>query len=419
MTYFSKLSLESWRQFKSVDLDFSRRVSILTGRNGTGKTSVLNILAKHASHQLSFLGSPVQKRDEYGRFTSGYWGDAELRSEKYDTIGRIDYDDGQSTNITVPKDGAKSFGIKFTNPCQLDVLNLSSHRRVPAYKEVEQIPTQPMSSERALERYQTEHWTTLTGGVSRNPPLLRMKEALISMAAFGPGNEHVRPNREAFGVFQDFENRLRIILPDTIGFDRLVVDIPDVILETSSGNFLIDASSGGLMSLIDLTWEITLFSQGKERFVVLLDEPENHLHPSMQREFLPSLVGAFPTAQFIVATHSPFVVSSVKDARIYVFDVEMGAGQYSSPIDYSASQNVVVSLEIDPRDRKASSNILREVLGVPVSMPIWAEEELDQIVTEFSEVDFGAAQLRALKAKLDQSGLGDFLPDVVMKLSSN
>lgn len=52
--------------------------------------------------------------------------------------------------------------------------------------------------------------------------------------------------------------------------------------------------------------------------VVLIDEAENHLHPKWQKLFLPNVLELFPNLQLIVATHSPFIIASVPDARVYV-----------------------------------------------------------------------------------------------------
>ncbi|MFL9829660.1 AAA family ATPase [Flavobacterium sp. ST-87] len=52
--------------------------------------------------------------------------------------------------------------------------------------------------------------------------------------------------------------------------------------------------------------------------LLLIDEAENHLHPKWQKTFLKSLNSLFPNLQIIVTTHSPFIVSSVENARIYV-----------------------------------------------------------------------------------------------------
>jgi hypothetical protein len=51
--------------------------------------------------------------------------------------------------------------------------------------------------------------------------------------------------------------------------------------------------------------------------ILLIDEPETHLHPKWQKHFLPDVIEVFPNLQIIAATHSPFVVSSVRGARVY------------------------------------------------------------------------------------------------------
>jgi len=50
--------------------------------------------------------------------------------------------------------------------------------------------------------------------------------------------------------------------------------------------------------------------------VILIDEVEQHLHPALQREVLPSLRRAFPRAPLVVTTHSPQVLSSVPASAI-------------------------------------------------------------------------------------------------------
>jgi len=52
--------------------------------------------------------------------------------------------------------------------------------------------------------------------------------------------------------------------------------------------------------------------------VLLIDEAENHLHPKWQKVFLKNILDIFPNLQIILTTHSPFIVSSIKNSRIYV-----------------------------------------------------------------------------------------------------
>lgn len=51
--------------------------------------------------------------------------------------------------------------------------------------------------------------------------------------------------------------------------------------------------------------------------IAIIDEIDAHLHVSLQKKILPFLTNLFPMTQFIVTTHSPFVLTSVRDAVIY------------------------------------------------------------------------------------------------------
>lgn len=52
--------------------------------------------------------------------------------------------------------------------------------------------------------------------------------------------------------------------------------------------------------------------------IMLLDEPECHLHPAWQRQLIPLVQRLFFNAQIFIATHSPFVISSVNHGWIHV-----------------------------------------------------------------------------------------------------
>ncbi|MCP4101707.1 MAG: AAA family ATPase [Lentisphaerae bacterium] len=54
--------------------------------------------------------------------------------------------------------------------------------------------------------------------------------------------------------------------------------------------------------------------------IVLIDEIELHLHPQWQREVIPGLVRTFPNLQFIVATHSPHVLSSMEKEEVFILE---------------------------------------------------------------------------------------------------
>lgn len=70
--------------------------------------------------------------------------------------------------------------------------------------------------------------------------------------------------------------------------------------------------------------------------VLLIDEAENHLHPKWQKTFLNDILDVFPNLQIIVTTHSPFIVSSVENARVYVCESRIDHAEVvDSTSDYS------------------------------------------------------------------------------------
>ena len=84
--------------------------------------------------------------------------------------------------------------------------------------------------------------------------------------------------------------------------------------------------SDGYSSIIDIISEILMRMENKSQKIydlqgiVLIDEIETHLHIDLQKKILPFLTSFFPKIQFIVTTHSPFVLSSISNAVI--FDLE-------------------------------------------------------------------------------------------------
>lgn len=51
--------------------------------------------------------------------------------------------------------------------------------------------------------------------------------------------------------------------------------------------------------------------------IVLIDEIETHLHIELQKSILELLTTVFPNIQFIMSTHSPFILNSISNAVIY------------------------------------------------------------------------------------------------------
>ena len=83
--------------------------------------------------------------------------------------------------------------------------------------------------------------------------------------------------------------------------------------------------SDGYSAIIDIVADLILKMQEKnspnreylKQGIVIIDEIETHLHLELQRLILPMLTRIFPNIQFIVTTHSPFILNSLENAIAY------------------------------------------------------------------------------------------------------
>lgn len=93
--------------------------------------------------------------------------------------------------------------------------------------------------------------------------------------------------------------------------------------------------------------------------IVLLDEPETHLHIKAQYEVLPILTEFFPNVQFIVATHSPAVISSIKNTTI--FDLTSKDTETDEVVGSSYSELMVTHFGLDNEFSPIADEIINSV----------------------------------------------------------
>jgi predicted ATP-binding protein involved in virulence len=190
------------------------------------------------------------------------------------------------------------------------------------------------------------------------------------------------------------------MLPASLRFTRLKVRVPEVILLTDTGEFSLEAVSGGVAAVIDMAWQIHMYAQLHDEFVVVIDEPEAHLHPALQQRLLPDLLAAFPKAQFVVATHSPLMVTSVPDSNVYV-------------LNYNA-ENKVDSTLLDKANKAGSADeVLMDVLGVPSTIPQWARQKIDSLLEDFSKGPFTQDTVSQLRTKMSDLGMAHLFPEAL------
>jgi len=401
MITFKKLDLANWRQFASVHIDLDKQVTVITGQNSSGKTTLLNILGRHFGWNINFISTPYVSKKRKKKI----WSDViKIRDSEMDdktnstiNVGSIKYSNDVICGLTTPKYVSSQYQLKFQNKKGVIGLHIPSHRPAISYQPISEIPTDPKTVQEIYQQFQQLLFLTYGSQNVQNPGII-LKQSLVSLSLFGEGNKSVIGNKEYEKLFVRFQDILRKILPDSLGFKRFEVRMPDVIIITKSGQFSLDAMSGGINDILGMAWQIHMYGADKESCTVLIDEPENHLHPSMQRSILPSFAKAFPDYKFIVATHSPFIVSSMLEAKVY-------------GLVYNEN-NKIISTEIGEADLSGTPNkILRDIFDISSNLPIWVEEKIKTLIAALGELEAEEKANRILD-ELDKLGLSDQITDI-------
>lgn len=398
---FQKLLIDSWKQFSNIDIDFHPRLTILTGANGSGKTTILNLLSQHFGWGFQELATPAKDKQTgiIKYFTRHFWKDfLEGDTAK---IGELVYDNGSKATLKIPDSDSPNYTINVEGKQAVPGLYILSHRPVFNYRAIPHILVKKRTKKEAFDLVVSSIREKTLGGGGGHPSNYHIKETLLTWSIYGFGNTKIEADQEQIDSYNEFEEVLRKVLPKQLGFKEFTIRNSEVVLKTSSGEFMIDAVSGGVSSLIDLAWQIYMFSTKKaEEFVVLIDEMENHLHATMQRAVLPDLLDTFPNVQFIVSTHNPLIVGSVEDSNVYALQFN--------------EKSKVESQALDLINRaKTASEILQEVLGVPFTMPIWVENKLKEITNKYSKTEIDETSLKKLRHELSELGLEDLMPQAI------
>lgn len=267
------------------------------------------------------------------------------------------------------------------------------------YEKVPHITTQKITKQQAFNQIKESKYNRLfsSGYSNSKTPNYYIKETLLNWAIGGSGNEFIQADPELRQNFLHFEDILRKTLPTNLGFEKISIRNYEIVFETKSGEFMLDAVSGGISAIIDLTWSIFNNIDSKNKSIVIIDEIENHLHATLQRAILPSLQEAFPNVQFIVSTHSPLIIGSVKDSNVYALRYNQNSKVYNEKLDLI-------------NKAKSANEILNEVLGVPFSMPIWVEHELEDIIEKYSEIEVSPDIFKKMRSELVEKGLENLMP---------
>ena len=320
--FISEIDIEKLYHLSDIKirLDSTKRQHLLlTGKNGSGKTSLLLKLEgflsainegrlsrifkdypawiKNAKEKMISASNETERFEnekEYERWSAElkkYGGGVNIVLNQYDGIERA-YETGNFITAYFPAERKAQFAV----PQGVENITLNDSYRIDRD----------------------------AGNI-----LLKYMVHLKTQQAFARNEGEEGTAKKIQDWFDRFESALQTLLDDKsihleYDFRKYNFKIKQAGREPFSFNELSDGYSSVLYIVSDLILRMDKnWLMGEEiskydgQGIVLIDELETHLHIELQKKILPFLTEFFPNLQFIVTTHSPYILNSISNAGAY------------------------------------------------------------------------------------------------------
>jgi len=296
--YIVEIKINNVRHLNNITINLGNDKNhlILTGKNGSGKTSVLEKLHFFISNKINNSGN-IQNFYNY--------------KDRLDTLDKVQHK-ALIDSVNQYIDCVPTFNNENIQDCSNFIYAFFDAKR-----KNETIPPKGINKIE-LSKNKTQ---------KLNKNFLQYIVNLKAEKSFANDDGDKETVRKIDSWFKKFEKMLQQIFNDNnlkIKFDRKNYNF--TIQRTNRKEFDFNTLSAGYSAVIDIITELILKIETTEtksfdcEGIVLIDEIENHLHVELQKNILPFLTTFFPNIQFIITTHSPFVLSSM--ANTVVYDLE-------------------------------------------------------------------------------------------------
>jgi predicted ATP-binding protein involved in virulence len=314
--YITDIYIKELRHLKDVTIPITTvekgmKHLILTGKNGSGKTSTLIALAVYLSKLYDLSEDLVMlellRSDSVHEQLEGY-----TNVEDMIFKARTDTFYFNSQGIRV--------GFNLSNS---QIKKASVNDLITAFFAAKRVykPTKPTY----IEKVELPVNTTITEDNSKSflKYLVFLRNRLTD-AHYTHNSEEVKKIEIWFSGFEE-------ILRKIFGDEKLYLEYDSfqlnfTIHQTGRNPFDFNTLSDGYATILRIVTELMLRMEQSRttaydaKGIVLIDEIEAHLHIELQKNILPLLTTLFPNIQFIVSTHSPFILNSIENAVVY--DIE-------------------------------------------------------------------------------------------------
>lgn len=313
-TYIKHLTINNVRNITGLSIPLSgekRKHLIFTGKNGSGKTTVLleiqkaleayESLSKHQAESYDYLKSSIDAKKQLiitnPEYKLHYEMEIAQAEHKINNLSiHLQFSNSENIQELIKKD---NFILAF--------FNAKRHSSLDSTYGINKL---------VLKKAKINEQTL---GSSFLQFIVNMK----ADRAFAWEEGETITVEKIDKWFENLENQLKEIFDVKkleLKFDRHNYNFNIIIDDniTFDFNTLSDGYSAIISIISDVIMRMEMFNAKAYDLegIVIIDEIETHLHVDLQKKILPFLISFFPKIQFIITTHSPFVLISLRDAVI-------------------------------------------------------------------------------------------------------
>lgn len=342
--YLNTIALHNFRCFEELNIHFNPRLSVIVGNNGSGKSTVLEAAAIAAGTLTAAMDGltnyGIKKSDaHYKYFNMGSVIDVQPQFPvSIEANGIID---NRSISWTRTLNSAKGRG-SLSNAKELTSIALEYQQRMRQGDSRLILPvisyygTGRLWNQHREKKNDTFEKNTRTNGYidsldgAANDKLMIKWFQKMTIQQYQRQTPIPELNAVCHAMEQCFQaitgysdikiqfnldtNEIDVIYTDNI---QQPVRIP--LLQLSDGykcTISLIADIAYRMAILNPQLLDNVVSETPG--IILIDEIDLHLHPSWQRRILNDLTTIFPKVQFIVSTHAPAVISSIKSESLII-----------------------------------------------------------------------------------------------------
>ncbi|WP_152057155.1 AAA family ATPase [Aliarcobacter butzleri] len=410
----NKLYLDNYRCFKDFTIDFDEQLTVLVATNGKGKTAILDAIAVAFGTFVNSTGlarGSVFHRSDVQKIKA-----RETKTNEMEEVYPLVLEANGVINNEVThwsRELHKPKGATTTKDTKPLIQYGQDIRKKVVQKVDEILPlisyygTGRLWGLKKITLNKKQHETSrLSGYIDCLDPLSSYKSfeswyVDICLAELELKIEEIEKNNldisnnEFTSIRKSIQQAVNHIVEKNTGWKDIVYKkrAETIVAQNETfGELSLMQLSDGIRNMIGLVADIAyravklnphLENAPKQTpGIVLIDEVDMHLHPKWQQTVLTDLTKAFPNIQFIVTTHSPQVLSTVKKEQIRI----LGDNVVSTPSTHSFGED--------------SSVLLAELMNVSPLPPLEIVEKRKEYQRLIEDREYESHRAKQLQKEL-------------------